>query len=100
MSMELIMSLLVAVLASNGLWTLILRLYDSHKKTKTPQEKMILAIGRDRLLFLSQKYEKLGGIPEDEFENYKAMGEAYIDMGGNSRVKRHYEADIATLPMK
>lgn len=97
---ELIMPLLVAVLASNGLWTLVLRLYDSHKKAKTPQEKMILAIGRDRLLFLSQKYEKLGLIPEEEYENYKAMGEAYIEMGGNSRVKRHYESDMATLPMK
>lgn len=100
MDPELLITLAVAILGSNWLGTAIMRLIDRKRKRKTPQEQMVLAIGRDRLLFLSQKYEKLGYIPEDEFETYEAMGKAYIAMDGNSRVRRHYETDVATLQIK
>lgn len=88
--MDNITSIVLAIFASSGLWTLIQHVYDNHKKKKTPQEQMIMAIGRDRILFLSKTYMKMGYIPDDEFDNFKLMGEAYIAMDGNTSVKRKY----------
>lgn len=97
--MDNITTIILAVFASTGFWQLLQKIYETHKKTKTPQEKMLLAIGRDRLLFLSKKYEQMGYIPDDEYENYDEMGEAYIALGGNSQVKKHYQQDVK-LPVR
>ena len=56
----------------------------------TPYEQVTMAMGRDRLNFLSKKHLREGYIPEDEFESFKELGEAYIDAGGNTKVKELY----------
>lgn len=88
--MDNITAIILAVFASTGFWAFIQKLYDNHKKKKTPQDLMLLALGRDRLLHLSKAYLSNGYIPDDEYENYKDMGEAYLAMDGNSKVKRKY----------
>lgn len=81
------------VFASQGFWEWL------KNRRETPQDKMLLAIGRDRLLFLCKMYKKKGYIPEDEFEAFSRMGDAYIEMGGNSTIKKLYE-ECKTLPLK
>ena len=88
--MDNITSIVLAVFASTGFWAFVQKLYDNHKKKKTPQDLMLLALGRDKLLYLSKKYLEMGYIPDDEYESFKDMGEAYLAMEGNSRVKRKY----------
>lgn len=88
-----IIGLFGSVFASQGFWEWI------RTRKKTPQDKMLLAIGRDRLLFLCKKYKANGYIPEDEFEAFTAMGDAYIEMGGNSTIKKMY-GDCKNLPLK
>lgn len=60
---------------------------------------MLLAIGRDRLLFLCKKYIALGTIPDDEYESFIEMGYAYIKMKGNSKVKHLFEK-AEKLPLR
>lgn len=88
--MDNISTIILAVFASTGFWSFISQIITSHKKKRTPQEQMIMAIGRDRLLFLSKAYMKAGFIPDDEYDNFKLMGEAYIALDGNTSVKRKY----------
>ena len=58
-----------------------------------------MAIGRDRLNHLSKKHIKSGFIPEDEFESFKELGEAYLEAGGNTMVKELY-LEAVKLPKK
>lgn len=60
---------------------------------------MLLSLGRDRLLRLAKKYNRLKSIPEDEVENFQAMYDAYVSMGGNTIVKRLCE-DALKLPIR
>lgn len=88
--MDNITTIILAVFASTGFWSFVQKLYDNHKKKKTPQDLMLLALGRDRLLHLSKAYLEQGYIPDDEYDNFKLIGEAYIAMDGNTSVKRKY----------
>ena len=52
---------------------------------------MLLALGRYRLNHLCKRYLRLGEIPDDEYEIFIAMGEAYKGLNGNSYVKKLFE---------
>lgn len=82
----LIVSVIVAIFASTGFWDWL----KSRRKKMTPYEQVTMAMGRDRLNFLSKKHLRDGYIPEDEFESFKELGEAYIDAGGNTMAKELY----------
>ena len=79
------------VFGSQGLWVLINNIYQDHKKKKkekTPLEVMVIALVRDKLLFLSKKYIKMGGIPEDEVATFKELYKSYTDdVTNNTNVK-------------
>lgn len=81
--------LIAIVLGSNGLWVLLNNMYQTHraKKKRTPVEDMVLALVRDKLLFLSKKYLQMGGIPEDEVATFKELFRAYKEDDGNSNVR-------------
>lgn len=97
--MNTLTTLILAVFASGGFWTFLQAMITSHRKKKTPTENMVLALGRDKLLFLNKKYKKLGYIPEDDYETYIALGEAYIGMEGNTLVRKGFE-DGRKLPIR
>lgn len=86
------LELIAIVFAGKGIWdflkTIVLTFFVKKKK---PCDAMLLAIGRDRLLFLSKKYIARKSIPDDEYESFLEMGEAYIEMKGNSKVKHLFE---------
>ena len=73
-----------ATFGGNGFWQWIM----TKRKEKTPADRMILSLGKYRLNMLCKEYLKNGEIPEDEYESFIAMGEAYLAMGGNSKVKK------------
>lgn len=79
--------LIAIVVGSNGLWTLINNIYINKRKKRTPVEDMVLALVRDKLLFLSKKYIKMGGIPEDELPTFNELYRSYKEDNGNSNVR-------------
>lgn len=97
--MDLTMKIVLAIFASTGFWNFLTTWLTTKKKRKTPVENMILALGRDKLLFLNKKYRKMGFIPEDDFETYNDLGDAYIGMGGNNLVKKGFEEN-RKLPIR
>ena len=54
--MDNITTIILAIFASTGFWTFLNQLITAKKKKKDPQEQMLLAICRDRLLHLSKAY--------------------------------------------
>jgi len=84
-----------AIFASNGFWDWL----KTRRNKMTPYEQVTMAMGRDRLNFLSKKHLRNGYIPEDEFESFKKLGESYLDAGGNTMVKELY-LEAMKLPKK
>lgn len=81
--------LIAIVFGSQWLGTLLNNIYQDRKKKKekTPTETMVLALVRDKLLFLSKKYLRMGGIPEDEVATFTELYDAYVGADGNTDVK-------------
>ena len=99
MSGELI-SLVVAVVASTGLWTFITRIYDTKKKKLTNSEKIALGLAHDRIMALGDEYIRKGFITPDEYENlHDFLYVPYRDMGGNGAAERIMK-EIDKLPIK
>lgn len=92
-------TIILAVFASTGFWNFLTVIINNIRKKRTPQDNMLLALGRDKLLFLNKKYRKMGYIPDDDYETYIALGEAYEAMEGNSLVKKGFEENLK-LPVQ
>ncbi len=96
---ENLVTIIVAVLASNWFGSILKDWLDSKKKKKTPAEQMLLALGRRQLLEDAKTYIEKGEIPEDEYEVFSTQFGVYEEMGGNSIVKKLCEQAL-TLPVK
>ena len=82
-----LIGIFAACLGSNGFWQWLMM----KRKKNSPSDNMLLALGRYRLNHLCKRYLRLGEIPEDEYESFIAMGEAYKGLNGNSYVKKLFE---------
>lgn len=91
----LIVSVIVAIFASTGFWDWL----KTRRKKMTPYERVTMAVGREKLNKLSKKYIKMTYIPEDEFESFNKLGEAYLEADGNTVVKELY-LEAVKLPKK
>ena len=89
-------SIVVAALASTGLWTFISKRMDA----KDARSRMILGLGHDRILALCAEYLTRGYVTRTEYENLdKYLYKPYIDLGGNGTVQ-HMKAQVDKLPIK
>ena len=89
-------SIVVAALASTGLWTFISKRMDA----QDARSRMILGLGHDRILALCAEYLTRGYVTRTEYENLdKYLYKPYIDLGGNGTVQ-HMKAQVDKLPIK
>ncbi len=86
-----LMTILVSVLASSGLWAFLGKIHDK-KDAKT---QLLVGIAHDRIVGLGQSYISRGYITKDEYENlYDYLFVPYQNCGGNgtaARVMRQVE---------
>lgn len=93
---QLIVSVVIAVLASSGFWAFIQKM--SEKKDVRTQ--MLIGLGHDRIMFLGMKYIARGFITADEYENlYEYLYKPYEMIGGNGSAKRIME-EVKRLPIR
>lgn len=99
MSVSEIMTIVVAVLASTGLWQFIIKVYDTKKKKLSNSEKISLGVAHDRIMYLGNLYIKRGYISPDEYENlHDFLYVPYRAMGGNGAAKRIMD-EVEKLPI-
>lgn len=85
---QFVITILCSILASSGLWAMILKKMDS-KDVKT---KMLIGLAHDRIIFLGMRYIERGWITDDEYENlYDYLYYPYKQMGGNGSAERVME---------
>lgn len=93
---ELVVSVICAVLASSGMWTFMQKRADK----KDARTQMIVGLGHDRIMFLGIHYIERGYITRDEYENlYEYLYKPYEQLGGNGSAKR-IMTEVDKLPIR
>ena len=100
MSIDHLLTFIGIVLGSNVLGQLLVEIYKSHSKKKTPTEIILKSICRSHLLSNAERYKSQGYIDAEEYDDIIEEYDAYIDLDGNGRVKKAYEQDLKNLPIK
>lgn len=91
---ELVVTVICAVFASNGFWTLL----EKRREKKDAKVQMILGLGHDRVMHLCKHYLEQGWISADDYENlYQYLYLPYKGMGGNGTCQRLMER-VEKLP--
>lgn len=123
-TVEIILAIVVAIFGSSGMWAFFTHMVEKksertkdvqsikeaaqgmQKELETMNEKLdqthnlSLATARDRLNYVSHKYQEQGYIPKEDYVPYKMIGEAYIENGGNTVVAEEFINCIENLPRK
>lgn len=77
---EILITVMLAVLGSNGLWAYI----QSRNTRKTAKDRMILGLGHAEIFRTAEKYIERDGVTTDELEDLeKYLYKPYKEMGGN-----------------
>lgn len=92
---QMITTIVCSVLASSGLWALIMKRMES-KDAKT---ELLIGMAHDRIMFLGMSYIERGYITKDEYENlYEYLYNPYKKAGGNGSAE-HIMKQIDKLPI-
>lgn len=96
---------IIAIFGSNALFAFIQFLISRHDKRKEQenaaekqQSNMILGLGHDRILYLTDKFVRRGGITLKEKRNLEYLYRPYKAMHGNGDCEIGYNA-CAKLPV-
>lgn len=91
---DLVISVIVAILGSTGLWTFI----NKKIEDKSASRRMILGLGYRELTHACREYIDRGWISLDEYEDLnKYLYLPYIEMGGNGTAQALMEK-VKKLP--
>lgn len=123
-AVEIILAIVVAVFGSSGMWAFFTHMVEKKsERTKDVQSikeatqgmqkelegmnekldqayNLSLATARDRLNYISHKYQEQGYIPKEDYVPYKMIGEAYTKNGGNTVVAEEFANCIENLPRR
>ena len=97
-----LVTLLVAVFASTGFWSLVQYIIGIIKEKKggnSAEKNLLIALSHDRILTLSKEAIAKGYISQDDYDNLAQMTEPYFQAGGNHLAKKYW-TEVQTLPIR
>lgn len=86
---------LISAFSSSGVMSLVIFLLqrrDRKKEKESAQSRMIIALGHDRIVYLTDKYVRRGAITLKEKRNLEYLTKPYFDGGGNGDAHIGYDA--------
>ena len=96
---RMVITALLSALTSSGVMSLIVYLIQRRDKKKeyedfnhSAQSRMIIGLGHDKILYLTDKFVRRGSITLKEKRNLEFLYAPYRDMGGNGDCKIGYDA--------
>lgn len=99
-TIEIIITLVVTIVGSSGLWTFATTLYLKRHERKSLTNKLLLGLGHDKIIYLSEKYIERGWITTEEYENlHDYLFIPYQEMGGNGTAAK-LMGEVKSLPTK
>lgn len=98
--MELIVSIVVAMFASTGFWSLLTYLIQRRDSKNSAESQMLKGLAHDRICDLGERYIKQGYVTQDQFQNlHDYLYEPYTRLGGNGTAKKIMD-EVRDLPLK
>ena len=89
----------ISGLSSSGVMSLVIYLLQRHDKRKDKEEennsaqsRMLLGLGHDKILYLTEKFVRRGAITLKEKRNLEFLSQPYFDLGGNGDCRIGYDA--------
>lgn len=99
MNAQILITALLTALSSSGVMSLIIYLIQRRDKKREKEEendsaqsRMLLGLGHDRILHLTDKFVRRGSITLKEKRNLKFLCDPYFDLGGNGDCQIGYDA--------
>ena len=100
MSNEGLLTLAAILFGSQGLWTLIQTMWINKHRKKTAENKLLLGLAFETIIYTAQKYIDRGEIEAEEYKELNHyLFEPYKEMGGNGTAARMI-AEVEKLPIK
>lgn len=94
-----IVTALISALSSSGVMSLVLYLIQRRDKKKdreedkrSSQSKMLLGLGHDKIIYLTDKFVRRGAITLKEKRNLKFLCDPYFELGGNGDCRIGFDA--------
>lgn len=94
-----VLTAVISALTSSGFMSLVIYLLQRRDKKKDAERskhsalsRMIIGLGHDKIIYLTDKYVRRGAITLKEKRNLKSLYEPYADLGGNGDCKIGYDA--------
>lgn len=97
--LDMVVTILVAVFSSGGLWAFVQHQIDKKDKKKSAMENGMLSLLHDRIYSIAQDAIEKGYMTFEDFENLGCMYKPYHNLGGNGTGKDLYER-ARDLPRK
>ena len=93
---DVLVTVFVTVLASNGFWTILQKKFDRNSTEK----KLLVGLAHDRIIYVGEGFIARGWITYDEYEDFmKYLYEPYMKYGGNGIAERISD-EVKKLPLK
>lgn len=96
---QMIITAIISALSSSGVMSLILYFIQRRDKkkekaeaNKSAQSRMLLGLGHDKIVYLTDKFVRRGAITLKEKRNLEFLAMPYFEAGGNGDGKIGYEA--------
>ena len=96
---EMFVTALLTAITSSGVMSLIVYLLQRRDKKKdqetannSAQSRMLLGLGHDKIIYLTDKFVRRGCITLKEKRNLEFLYKPYADLGGNGDCKIGYDA--------
>lgn len=92
---QVIVSVVLALISSTGLWSYI----STRRERHDAKTKMLVGLAHDRIISLGVSYINRGYVTADEYENlHEYLYVPYAALGGNGSAKRIME-EVKKLPL-
>lgn len=83
--LQMVVTIVCAVIASSGFWAFIQR----KNENKDVKSQMLIGLAHDQIIFLGMKYIERGWISQDEYENlHDYLYKPYEKLGGNGSAQK------------
>lgn len=93
---DVLVTVFVAVLASNGFWAILQKKFDRNSTEK----KLLVGLAHDRIIYVGERFIARGWITYDEYEDFmKYLYMPYAEYGGNGAAERISD-EVKKLPLK
>mgnify|MGYP000967276315 FL=1 len=93
---DVLVTVFVTVLASNGFWTVLQKKFDRN----STENKLLVGIAHERIIYVGEGFIARGWITYDEYEDFmKYLYAPYAEYGGNGAAERILD-EVKKLPLK